>query len=152
MGSKAKEGLGLWQSLSCCHHPGSHPWELQPRGKAPQQSQEELNAPTDVWKSSRKCWKQTRTWGLCYIPWLRASSSCLSPLAGTQCLCSDTWTRHTGVKLSAQTPEPTLGSSIIPPPRMVLLLQKVLHHARSSASAFCGCTGISPLAELLAMV
>lgn len=103
MGSKAKESLVLWWSLSCCHHPGSYPWELQPRGQAPQQSKEELNALTDVWKGSRGCWRQTRTWGLCYIPWPRACSSRLPAHAGMwhlwhldtshrgQAQCTDPW-------------------------------------------------------------
>lgn len=70
----------LQQSLSCCHHPGSHPRELQPRGQALQQSQEELNAPTDVWKGRKGCWRQTRSWGLCYIRRPRARSTTLHPL------------------------------------------------------------------------
>lgn len=142
MGSKAKEGL---VNLSCCHRPGSHPWELQPRVPP---SQEEFSAPTAVWKGSRGCWRQSRTWCLCHIP--RACPSRLTPLAVRERF-SDTWAHHTGLKLRAQTPEPSPGSSS-PPSTVLLLLQQVLHHARSSASAFCGCAEISPLAKLLVVV
>lgn len=38
-----------------------------------------------------------------------------------ECDTCDTWTHHTGVKLSAQTPEPSLGTSIILPSTLVWL-------------------------------
>lgn len=110
------------------------------------------NAPTGVWKGGRGCWRQTRPRGLLhslaqspfqpYIP-------CRNEVVVQWHLNTSTG-RSTGV--SAQTPEPSLGSCTIPPSLLVLPLQKVLHHARSSASAFCGCIESSPLAKLLVVV
>lgn len=112
------------------------------------------------------CWRQTRSWGLHYVPWTRARSSHLTRLAGkpqhNKAAC---WNEVVVVQLQLNTTQSQVHGGQAPctdpwtqpwwlhcASVLVLLLEKVLHHTRISASAFWGFLESSPLGKLLAVV